>query len=500
MDIPARHPGGTDARPADRHRAMSNWIPPETRAVVLAELDRRIAAEPDAVVPRFDRACLLASAGLIGAAKQEYLALLARAPDHAGALNNLGALFLAEGHRRAARLIYAEAVKYHPDDPMGRVNLANVLQALGETAAAQEEYQAVLALDPAHREAHRGLAQLLSGPGREAAAERHRELAFRGKPVTVLPYRGTAAPVPLLVLVSARDGNLAYETLVDEAVFETSVLVAEFFDAGASLPPHRLILNAIGEADLCGPALDRACEIVRRSAAPVVNRPDAVQATGRSGNAQRLAGLAGVRVPQILELPRGAVDAAHLAAAGFRYPLLLRAPGFHMGRHFVEVADPDALAASVAGLPGETLMAIEYLDARGRDGKARKYRVMIVEDGLYPLHLAISGDWKIHYFSADMTDRPEHRAEEAAFLADLPGSLGAEAAAALARIRDALELDYGGIDFGLSPEGELLLFEANATMIAALPPPDPIWDYRRGPAETVRAAARQMLRARAGVA
>jgi hypothetical protein len=95
-----------------------------------------------------------------------------------------------------------------------------------------------------------------------------------------------------------------------------------------------------------------------------------------------------------------------------------------------------------------------------------------------------------------MADRPEHRAEEAAFLAD-PHSLGAGAVAALERIGDAIGLDYGGIDFGLSAEGEILLFEANATMIAALPSPDAIWDYRRGPAQTVRAAARRMLAARA---
>ncbi|MEI9982349.1 MAG: hypothetical protein WDN69_03545 [Aliidongia sp.] len=97
-----------------------------------------------------------------------------------------------------------------------------------------------------------------------------------------------------------------------------------------------------------------------------------------------------------------------------------------------------------------------------------------------------------------MADRPEHRAEEAAFLADLSGSIGPAAVAALERISDALELDYGGIDFGLSRDGQILLFEANATMIAALPPPEPVWDYRRGPAEAVRKAAKRMLRGAGG--
>ncbi len=83
---------------------MSTWIDPETRAIVLAELERRIAEDPDAIPARFDRACLLTGAGRLEDAKQAYLALLSRVPGHAGALNNLGALFLAEGHRpRGAR-------------------------------------------------------------------------------------------------------------------------------------------------------------------------------------------------------------------------------------------------------------------------------------------------------------------------------------------------------------------------------------------------------------
>lgn len=474
----------------------SAWIPPEARAAALEALDRRIAAEPDAVEPRFDRACLLAGAGRLAEARQEYLALLARAPGHAGALNNLGTLLLGMGQRRAARVAYAEAVRHHPDDPMGRVNLGNVLLALGEAAAAREQFEAALARDPAQREAHRGLSQLLAEAGDEAGADRHRALAYAGRPATRLPYRGDAPPVPLLVLVSAAGGNLAFETLVDDRRFEATVLVAEFCKRATPLPPHRLILNAIGDADLCRPALERARLIVARSGAPVVNRPEAVLATGRSDNARRLAALPGLRVPRLLELPRAALDPARLVAEGFAFPLLLRAPGFHMGQHFVRVETAEALAGAAAALPGRSLVAIEALDARGPDGKARKYRAMIVDGRLLPLHLAISTGWKVHYFSAEMAGEPAHRAEEAAFLADMAGTVGAAGMAALERIRDALGLDYGGIDFARGPEGEILLFEANATMIAARPPPDPMWDYRRAPAEAVLAAARRMLAGR----
>jgi hypothetical protein len=155
------------------------------------------------------------------------------------------------------------------------------------------------------------------------------------------------------------------------------------------------------------------------------------------------------------------------------------------------------LPHAIAGLPGDDLLVIEYLDARGRDGKARKYRVMIVDGQIYPLHLAISRQWKVHYFTADMADHPDHRSEDGAFLANMPAVLGAKALTALERIRDVLDLDYGGIDFGLSPAGDVLLFEANATMVVNPPDGDERWAYRRAAVTTILDAVRTMIRGRA---
>ena len=152
---------------------------------------------------------------------------------------------------------------------------------------------------------------------------------------------------------------------------------------------------------------------------------------------------------------------------------------------------------ALAQLPGKDLTVIEYLDARGPDGKIRKYRVMMIDGRLYPLHAAVSSNWKVHYFSAEMEDFPEHRAEDAAFLADMPGVLGARAMQALAEIQKMLELDYGGVDFGLDENGEILLFEANAMMAVIPPKADARWDYRRPATERIYKAVITMLTERA---
>ena len=68
---------------------------------------------------------------------------------------------------------------------------------------------------------------------------------------------------------------------------------------------------------------------------------------------------------------------------------------------------------------------------------------------------------------------------------------------ALKAIQAALGLDYAGIDFGLSPEGDLLLFEANATMVIAKPNDDERWAYRRGAIDGAVEATVAMLKRKA---
>ena len=55
--------------------------------------------------------------------------------------------------------------------------------------------------------------------------------------------------------------------------------------------------------------------------------------------------------------------------------------------------------------------------------------------------------------------------EERRFLEDPRSALGGRAMAAVAAIGRQLDLDYAGVDFTLLPDGRVLVFEANATML-----------------------------------
>ena len=449
-----------------------------------------MCADPqDGIVPLLERARRLAARAEDAEAKQAYIDVLRRDPTHLAALKELGALAPASGHRSAARTAWQQAVHCHPDDPAARISLGNLLYADGEFAAARAQYEAALAVRAELPEAHQGLARVLTRIGETDAAAPHWQKGFAGHEVVAQRYRGASPPIPVLLLVSVEDGNIPTRQLLDDRIFAVTALYTEFYDPTRPLPPHAFVFNAIGDADLCATALAHAEAVVARTAAPVINPPARVRTTGRLANAQRLAKLPGVRTAATRTMTRAALQNAE----ALRFPLLLRAPGFHTGRHFLCVECRQDLAPAIADLPGNELLVIEYLDARGADGMARKYRVMIIDGVPYPLHLAISADWKVHYFSADMAANAAYRAEEQRFLQEMPAVLGPRAMAALQGVRETLDLDYAGIDFGLSADGSIVLFEANATMVINPPDSDPIWDYRRASIEHALAAVRQML-------
>ncbi len=149
------------------------------------------------------------------------------------------------------------------------------------------------------------------------------------------------------------------------------------------------------------------------------------------GNARRLAGLLDVVTARMASFRSadlgGPEGSAMLEAAEMGWPVLLRSPGYQTGEHFVQVVRPADLPDAIADLPGAELLAIEYVDSRSGDGAFRKYRVMTIGGRLYPIHLAIAPEWKVHYFRSAMAERLDHREEEAAFLTGMRAVCSARA-------------------------------------------------------------------------
>jgi hypothetical protein len=424
-----------------------------------------------------------------GAAEAACLERLRRDSTNLGALMGLGAIALATGRRDAARTALEQAARHHPGALAARVTLGNMALEDGAAMDARSHYAAALARDATCAEAAQGMAHALVLLGEPEAAEPFWIAGFSGRAVGPRRFRGVAPGAEVLYLAAARGGNVRLWPWMDDRAMAITVVYADYLHPAQTLPPHQRIVNAIGDADQAAAALAQAEILVASSPAPVVNPPARVRQTGRGDLAGLCQGIDGLVAPIIRRMSRASL----LAAKDLVFPLLLRAPGFHTGRHLTRVETRAALAPAMADMPGETLFVITPLEARGPDGMSRKYRAMLVGGRLYPWHLAISPHWKVHYYTAAMAEHQVFRDEEAQFLHDMPRVLGPRAMAALAALSERLGLDYAGVDFALAPDGSVLVFEANATMTINPPPPEPIWAYRRAAAEAVQSAVRHLL-------
>ncbi len=477
----------------------SRWVAQTDR---LRAVEEQLERDADAEVGLwFERARLLDALGLREDAKRAYFDVLARDRNHCESMISLGRLLAATGDTKTARVFFAEAALRYPHNAAAHVRLGEALLEDDELETASACFEDALRLEPDLREAHRGFATALERSGRRDEAEREWRKAFPDGSIEIAPYRGAVEPIRVLLLSSACGGNIPIKHLLDDQVFEVATLIAESYPDATALPPHGVVLNAIGEADRCERALNIVEGALAHGESAIVNHPAAVRATGRVENAQRLAEIAGVVTPRMARVARKELTApdgaALLAALDFEWPVLLRSPGYHTGEHFVLIEHAARLQQVAASLPGPDLLAISYIDTRRNDGTWRKYRVMFVDGRPYPLHLAISNHWKVHYFSAAMAERADYREEERAFLEDMPGVLGANASDVLHRIAAVLGLDYGGIDFALDPQGRVVVFEANATMVIAPVADDERWAYRRAALNRASDAVRAMLIERA---
>jgi hypothetical protein len=86
--------------------------------------------------------------------------------------------------------------------------------------------------------------------------------------------------------------------------------------------------------------------------------------------------------------------------------------------------------------------------------------------------------WKIWYLNADMAESSQKRDEEARFMKGFDEGFGQRHATVLSEIARRIGLDYFAIDCAETPDGKLLLFEAdNASIVHNMDPPD-VFPYK----------------------
>jgi hypothetical protein len=102
----------------------------------------------------------------------------------------------------------------------------------------------------------------------------------------------------------------------------------------------------------------------------------------------------------------------------------------------------------------------------------------------------------VHHVSTDMPNHPWMQQEEAAFLANPAAIFNAGHYQALREVRERFRLDYFGIDCGLDRDGNLVVFEVNASMLVH--DDNAEFPYKSPFVRAIKTAFDAMLRNRAG--
>lgn len=333
---------------------------------------------------------------------------------------------------------------------------------------AEKWYRLALMLDNDLAPANQNMAALLHQKGMWAEADVYRDRAYRRQSLFIDPAE---TPIRnILILCSARPGNVPFEQILPESRNTRIKWVIEYSPDHA-LPSYDIVFNAIGEPDVALTSREAVDAFLAGIDRPLLNPPQQVARTARDRTGELLAGIADIHVPPVARWDRSqdaasAADVhARIAAAGLPYPVIVRRIGAHGGDGVILLESPED-TAEIAYADNTYLTS--YVDYQSADGWYRKYRVIFVDRKPYPYHLAISSHWLVHYDTADMLNPGWKVREEAWFLNDPRGAVGAPAWAALEAIAERMDLDYAGVDFSILPDGKLLIFEANATMLVHL--------------------------------
>lgn len=259
-----------------------------------------------------------------------------------------------------------------------------------------------------------------------------------------------------------------------------------------------LIFNCITDADSSPRALKLAMQVIRQHQVPVINRPVHVLKTRRDDVAMALADIPGLVAPATIRIKpsshREILDT--LAQGPVCYPAILRQVGTHGGETMLLLNSPeDAPLLEQIACDGSEYYLINFVDFRDADGLYRKTRLVLVGNQVFPRHQLVSTHWNVHASAREgvMGERPDLVAAEEQFLQTFSSAVFPQLADRLGAIRQRLKLDYFSIDCSLRPNGDLLLFEANASGNALRQAKLDKFPYLHKPVQQLRAAVTHML-------
>ncbi|HTU83352.1 MAG TPA: tetratricopeptide repeat protein [Candidatus Acidoferrales bacterium] len=422
------------------------------------------------------RAIELRAKGRLREAIATFAEGIVRFPSAALLYNNLAMVLDEMGAVKEALEAYDSALTRAPHLVAAMTGKASLLLRDGRVDEARRLFDDALGVDPQWLPAHLGLYELLQIKGDLAGAVAHLRRALERQ--RLFSHVAPAEQRSILVLCAPGDwqANVPVDFLFDRKT--TSVHKLFLLDqarlAGQSLPAYDVVFNAIAESDEAMPLLRLARNFIDRQTRPSINAPERVAEIGRRQLADTLAATGCVVAP-VARVDRAALVRGELP---FGYPSIVRPVGSHAGHDLARVDSERELEQYAARVGAESFFVGPFVEYASDDGFYRKYRIVFVDGRPYPVHLAISPNWMIHYYNAPMSEHEWMRNEEAEFLRNFESIFGGDLRAVLDAVARAAGLEYFGIDCTLDRDGRLLIFEADTAMLVHTTDPVELYPYK----------------------
>jgi predicted TPR repeat methyltransferase len=204
-------------------------------------------------------------AGRLAEAADAYEKVIALAPEHANAHNNLGALSKARGKFAEAATAYQKAIELNPAHVDAHNNMGKLLAAQGRTKEAVGWYCKAITLMPRHPDSRKllGIAYYTLGQT-ERAAEVYRQW-LDDEPANPIAHHMLAACSGQDVPLRASDEYVestfdhfadSFDAKLEKLSYRAPKLIAEALGQAYTGPEKRLIaLDAGCGTGLCGPLI-----------------------------------------------------------------------------------------------------------------------------------------------------------------------------------------------------------------------------------------------------
>ncbi len=230
---------------------------------------------------------------------------------------------------------------------------------------------------------------------------------------------------------------------------------------------YNLICNMVTDPDRNPETLKVAERLSETLTQPQINLPKRIGPTARDRLPRLIGDIPGVITPRTIRIESATAEriALRTERTKLRWPLLVKVPGRHSGSFLGVFKSAEQLAAHLEdGV--DTYLLTEFANFVSPDGLYRKCRFWCIGERIILRHQVADRSWNLHGRNREalMAERPELRREEEAALERQLDAFPSLTTDVLQAIKERIGLDYFGIDCHIRPGGEVLVFEANATM------------------------------------